>query len=129
MAESEGIEQHLVEVPRPDLMYFKERLVKADGTLLPLHKRTADGKRLSVAARYLINPWEYYVVYPKPGYYDIQRRMKEDADITRTDAAYSSWNEDSLREGVPELTGALLIDVYVDQEGALVPIGHMDWGL
>ncbi len=117
-----------VEEIRPEVIAFKEAIAKADGTLLPLRKTTTDGKRLYIAARHFSNPWEYYEEDTTPGYYDVKRRRKDDTD-TNTDPFFYGWDEDILREGTPHMTGVMLIDVYTEVEGKIVPMGYMDWWL
>lgn len=124
---TEGASENLVDEAHPEVFFFKEGISKADGTLLPLRKTTSDGKRLYVAARHLRNPWEYYEVDTAPGYYDVKRKLKEDADTTAI-PSFWGWEE---RGDMPmhPMTGVLLVDVYAEQDGAIMPIGHMDWWL
>lgn len=128
MIDSQGLEEHAVEETRPEVTVFKEQIAKVDGTLLPLRKTTADGKRLYITARHLRNPWEFYKVDTAPGYYDVERRIKEGADTTANTRFYG-WEEDRIKKGTPHMTGTVLIDTYLDNEGKIVPFGHMDWWL
>lgn len=114
---------------RPEVIAFKGEIAKADGTLIPLTKTTKDGKKLYIAARHLTNPWVYYEVDTGPDSYDIDRKLKEDADKNANPDFYG-WEEDRhSREGEPDMTGVMLVDVYSEMDGKIVPMGHMDWWL
>jgi hypothetical protein len=108
---------------------FKESVSKGDGSLIVLRKTTRDGNKLYIAVRHLENPWEYYEKDTAPGYYDIERRIKEGANITAVEPNFYGWEEDSMREGSPDMTGVILVDVYTQTEDKILPLGHMDWWL
>lgn len=128
--EKQEVTKHapLNEREKPEVTAFKEEISKADGTLLALHKTTIDGRRLYIAARHVRNPWEYYEVDITPAEYDIERRLKEGFD-KKANPDFYGWEEDRQREGKPNNTGVMLVDMYVELEGKITPIGHMDWWL
>lgn len=127
--ETQSTPEEVVEEVRPEIVAFKEGIAKANGVLLPLRKTTTDGKRLYVAARHLRNPWEYHEVDTSPGYYDIERKIKEGVDTTTVNSQFYGWEEERTKEGGPHMTGVVLVDIYTEQEGKIVPMGHMDWWL
>lgn len=105
---SEAQEQtNPVEGVRPEVLAFKEAVAKADGTLLPLRKTTANGKRLYIATRYVRNP-----------------DLEED---TRANPEFYGWEKANMPKH--PFTRILLVDTYVEDDSEIVPLGHMDWYL
>ena len=91
---------------RPDVAAFREKVAKADGSLIPLRKNTSDGKKLYIAVRHLRNPGEEKDEDVNPWFYGFDKDM---------------------RVHLPLMTGVLLIDVYGEKEEQIRPLGHMDW--
>ncbi len=116
MINRQDIEGQIPEEVRPEVIIFKEELSKADGTLIPLRKTTSDGKRLYIATRNLPNPWK-----------DFEQDTNPDTDTSKkVDSEFRGWDQD--RRG-GSMTGVMLVDVYAENEGKIVPMGHMDWWL
>ena len=129
MIDRHDVEGKTPEEVRPEVIAFKEEIAKVDGTLVSLRKRTSDGKKLYIATRNLQNPWEFYEENTAPGYYDVKRRLKEGVDISNLEPMFYGWEENSHKDGKPHMTGVMLVDVYTEKDGKIVPMGHMDWWL
>lgn len=90
-----------------DQTLFREKLGQADGTLVPLARRSTDGKRLFIATRLVKNP-------------AIEPNSQANPD-------FYHWAQDWAGK---KHTGAVLVDAFAeDDEGKLKPVGHIDWWL
>lgn len=98
--ERQSITENLVAEIKPEAMAFKNEIVKANGTLIPLTKTTKDGKRLYITVRYI--------------------RRNSNEDVNRD---FYGWNND-----LPK-TGVLLVDTYMGIDTRIIPVGHLDWWL
>ncbi len=90
-----------------DIDEFKTLVGKADGTIVPLARQTAQGTELFIASRYVANP------------------LLEDSPDA--EEYFYGWQEE--RKGVGAFTGVMVVDVYTKEDGEMLPIGHMDWWL
>ncbi len=89
-----------------DIDEFKNQVGKADGTLIPLARKSDQGTDLYVSSRYIANP-----------------TME---DSPHAEKYFFGWAEDKT---LGPMTGVLLVDVYAKQDDQVVPVGHMDWWL
>lgn len=105
--QSQEVSEITSEETKPEVTIFKEEITKADGTLIPLRKTTTDGKKLYIAARCLRNP-----------------RGNENENIY---SKFWGWEEKDM--SMHPMTGVMLVDVYAQSDGKIVPLGHMDWWL
>lgn len=80
---------------------FREKIKKADGSLIPLRK-TIDGKKLYATAR--------FAKIPESG-------VNQDVDM-----GWWEGTNDALK-----YDGAMAIDVYQEDRSRMIPLGHMDW--
>lgn len=95
------------ELPLLDIGEYKGRIAKADGTLVPLAKKSTQGNQLFIASRYIVNP-----------------RLEDSPDAEKL---FYGWEED--RKGIGAFSGVVTIDVYAKEGDEIVPVGHMDWWL
>lgn len=98
--QSQEVSEIALQETKPEVAAFKEEIARADGTLIPLRKHTADGKKLYIAARYLRNPG--------------------DSESEEVDSRFWGWED---------MTGVMLVDAYAENDARIVPLGHMDWWL
>ncbi len=101
-----GIPEDVALETRPNVAAFRERVAKADGSLIPLRKTTTDGKKLHIAVRHLRNPGEEKDEDVNPRFYGFDKEMRGHSPI---------------------MTGVLLIDVFGEEGQQIRPLGHMDW--
>lgn len=86
---------------------FMEALSRADGSLMPLTRKTVNGGRLFISARIVQNPLIEPESPANPDFYH--------------------WKQDWAGR---QHTGVLLIDTFAEEEkDELKPIGHIDWWL
>src|ERR1700679_3846614 len=85
---------------------YKNRVAENDGKLIPLERKTGQGTRLFMARKYIGNP-----------------NLETSPDAEKL---FWGWREDKT---LGADTGVVLIDVYADEAGEIIPIGHMDWWL
>ena len=89
---------------KPEVLAFIALIEKADGQLIPLRKRTADGKKLYITAR--------YIVKPEKKNQGLQNAFFWRFGYTQT------------------LDAVLAIDVYMGEDtSTLTPLGHRDWAI
>jgi hypothetical protein len=88
-----------------DIDSFKENIAKADGTLIPLSKTTADGKPLYVAAKKIDKPCPEGTEGANPNFF--------------------GWR--AIEWESRPMTSVLLIDIYLGENGEIKPLGHIDW--
>lgn len=89
-----------------DTAEFKNLIAKADGTLIPLQRRSSQDSMLFIATRYVANP-----------------NQEESPDAEKW---FGGWDREA---GTGNFSGVVLVDTYAEEEGKIVPIGHMDWWL
>ncbi len=106
MTEAPTIDAEDQEQRKLDPALFKSEIERTDGTLVPLEKRSKNGKRLFVTARYIRNP----VIEPDP----------------KAAPDFYHWREDWAGR---QHTGVVLVDTYAEGDDVMIPVGHMDWWL
>jgi GNAT superfamily N-acetyltransferase len=88
------------------LVEFTSLVAENNGNLIPLERKTEQGKSLFITSRYIGNPALEESPYAETGFY--------------------GWRDD---KGLGAETGVLIIDVYAEKDDGIAPIGHMDWWL
>lgn len=109
--QSQEVSEKTVEETKPEVTVFKEEIARVDGTLIPLSKTTADGKKLYIAARNLSNP------------------THNESQSENVDSQFWGWEDKEHNIPMHPMTGVLLIDAYAEEDGKIAPLGHMDWWL
>ncbi len=84
---------------------YKERVRKANGSLVPLRRTLPGGNRLYLQVRY----------------FDVPANGRDENVDFRS---WQNWRQERRTFGLGKI---LLVDVYMDHDGRVEPIGHLDW--